>query len=470
MTGHCRLFSIKIEEILDYFDTIIISKLPDSLRFITDKLKLQPWKSEMISNPTNGPQQPAKFILDVFGKKNTKEYASYALFGQALIRAKDIEKKRLEDIGQSSFDSIVKDAGVKIAKKVDNSVSKDYVDFTATISSSCDWIVAGSEKVRGRTRIRIVPDEDTCLSIMEQKKYEQKEQKIAEIMREKAQARLKAMLHAVGGGVGDSSIVDQDKAALDAQEAAEIEAEANRCIDVVQFESIEISMKRGKRRQQPQSNIKYVNQMTYATEFSVEQSWVSFELRLWPGTYYVYADVDFGVSLNTLAALCKPLDIRDAPWVTECITSLPSTLKVNLHISSNNADFNIFNPHSVEAKDKYRAGGESVYLRQINNQCSRLDQINVPVHKWPFASETQAEVSTASLVRMLTRLRDDSAVLGAHLLANSRKFSELYRIKELEYFENLEKERLEAVAKEEKEKLEAEAKKKAALEALEESN
>ncbi len=447
---------------------MIISKLPDSLRFITDKLKLQPWKSELISNATNGPQQPAKFILDVFGKKKSKEFATYTLFGQALIRAKDVEKKRLEDIGQSSFDSIVRDAGVKVTKKVDDSLSKDYVDFTATISSSCDWMVAGSEKVRSKTRIRIVPDEATCLSIIEQKKYEQKEQKIAEIKHEKAQAKLKAMLHAVGGGVGDSSIVDQDKAALDAQEAAEIEAEATRSIDVVQFETIETTLKRGKRK--PRSNVKYVNQMTYATEFSVEQAWTSFEIRLWPGTYYVYADVEFGVTLNTLGALCKPLDIRDAPWVTECLTSLPSTLNVNLHVSSNNGEFNIFKPNSVEAKEKYRAGEEAVYLRQINNPCSRLDSIKVPVHKWPFASETQAEVSTSSLVRMLTRLRDDAAILGAHLLVNSRKFNEIYKIKELEYFANVEKERAEAAAREEKEKLEAEAKKKAALDALEGGN
>jgi hypothetical protein len=67
---------------------------------------------------------------------------------------------------------------------------------------------------------------------------------------------------------------------------------------------------------------------------------------------------------------------------------------------------------------------------------------------------------------MLTRLRDDAAILGAHLLVNSRKFNEIYKIKELEYFANVEKERIEAAARDEKEKLEAEARKKAALDAL----
>ena len=64
-SGHSRTFKIKIEDMAYVYDTIVVSRFPDSLRVIAEKLRLKPWRSEVLSQDTKGPPAPAKFLLTV---------------------------------------------------------------------------------------------------------------------------------------------------------------------------------------------------------------------------------------------------------------------------------------------------------------------------------------------------------------------------------------------------------------------
>ena len=64
-SGHSRTFKIKLEDLPAIYDTMIISRYPDSLRVIAERLYLKPWKSEVISQDTKSVDSPAKFLLSV---------------------------------------------------------------------------------------------------------------------------------------------------------------------------------------------------------------------------------------------------------------------------------------------------------------------------------------------------------------------------------------------------------------------
>jgi len=64
-SGHSRTFKIKIEDMAFVYDTIVVSRFPDSLRVTAEKLRLKPWRSEVLSQDTKGPPAPAKFLLTV---------------------------------------------------------------------------------------------------------------------------------------------------------------------------------------------------------------------------------------------------------------------------------------------------------------------------------------------------------------------------------------------------------------------
>jgi hypothetical protein len=44
-SGQCRIIKLKIEEIIHYFDMIVISRFPDNVRLGAKLIKLKPWKT-----------------------------------------------------------------------------------------------------------------------------------------------------------------------------------------------------------------------------------------------------------------------------------------------------------------------------------------------------------------------------------------------------------------------------------------
>ena len=47
VTGHCRVFLIKVEDVLKNYDTVMVSRFPDSLRLQADALRLKRWRTEV---------------------------------------------------------------------------------------------------------------------------------------------------------------------------------------------------------------------------------------------------------------------------------------------------------------------------------------------------------------------------------------------------------------------------------------
>jgi hypothetical protein len=64
-SGHSRTFKLKVEDMPQIYDTIIVSRFPDSLRVSAEKLRLKPWRTDVLSQPTRSAESPAKFLLTV---------------------------------------------------------------------------------------------------------------------------------------------------------------------------------------------------------------------------------------------------------------------------------------------------------------------------------------------------------------------------------------------------------------------
>lgn len=115
-SGHSRTFKIKIEDIPLIYDTIIISRYPDSLRINAEKLRLRPWRSEVICQDTRSPEAPAKFLLSV------SKHASNG------IRLNPI--KRMGDIA-ANITAVLNESDGKVRSELEDVMTlKEKVDFS----------------------------------------------------------------------------------------------------------------------------------------------------------------------------------------------------------------------------------------------------------------------------------------------------------------------------------------------------
>lgn len=64
-TGHSRTFMLKVEDIPDAYDTMMVSRFPDALRSLVDRLRIRPWFTEFAYQDTGGVQRPAAFLVDL---------------------------------------------------------------------------------------------------------------------------------------------------------------------------------------------------------------------------------------------------------------------------------------------------------------------------------------------------------------------------------------------------------------------
>lgn len=64
-TGHSRTFKMKVEDIPLVYDTVMASRFPDSLRISAEKLRLKPWRTDVINQDNKSVHSPALFLLTV---------------------------------------------------------------------------------------------------------------------------------------------------------------------------------------------------------------------------------------------------------------------------------------------------------------------------------------------------------------------------------------------------------------------
>jgi hypothetical protein len=115
-SGHSRTFKIKIEEIPLIYDTIMVSRFPDSLRVMAEKLRLKPWRTDVISQDTKSAQSPAKFLLTV--SKNASNG----------VRANPI--KRMGDLA-ANVTAVLNESDGKVRSELEKLMTlKEKVDFS----------------------------------------------------------------------------------------------------------------------------------------------------------------------------------------------------------------------------------------------------------------------------------------------------------------------------------------------------
>ena len=474
-SGHCRTFSRKLDTIAGSFDTIVISRFPDSLRYHAEKLRIRQWSTEIVSQYTTGAGDTATFLLVV--TQHTEPYKamdgySSNLVGQAAVKAKEIEDKRKIASGKQSYDKFLRSAGT--LRQPDRYVlSKDYVDFAFTASSGCDWIVAGDEKVSAVTRVCFSPSAETLVELV-RRRAEEKRTAREERRRAAEQERKKRKILASlgndladkdataveskpataagsrpvtkgdkgGSSVGSASrdVVAAEAAAINSSaeenpvtESKEEEEEEEDDDDDF-FEYVMVPSEApaapaggqyplaGGSLHRPGVRTRRLKKGVFDISFVSSSCWLSQTVRLWPGEYYVSTSVEFSATTEELARAAKVFDVKDAPWLEH--ENFAREPKIWMQLSSNNGTF------SLSRSDTYPDHGTVVGgLKGSENV-------------WPFLAENQADVSTRCLVRMLSRLRSDNELLGAQALTASKRFLEVYKREENKFFEEIEGTRL----------------------------
>lgn len=147
ISGHCRTFRIKVEDIPTQFDTIVVSRFPDFGRLEKDgRVKLPPWHSEFLRQPTFGVKKPAVFILRVFDRdyrideitkenhfnlaKMLREEEDYQSSLKRKGHDRVIERtKSLKSLKESSRSKVEKAINLSQFSEID-----DTVDISFTIS------------------------------------------------------------------------------------------------------------------------------------------------------------------------------------------------------------------------------------------------------------------------------------------------------------------------------------------------
>ena len=475
-SGHCRTFSRKLDAIESAFDTVVVVRFPDSLRYHAEKLRIRQWSTEIVSQYVSTPSNTASFRLTVI--EHTEPYkalegASSNLVGQAAMKAKEIENKRKIAGGKQSYDRFLRSAGqmVKPDKYV---VSRDYVDFAFTVSSGCDWIVAGSEKVGAETRVCFTPSEETLVELaarraVERQALREERRRLAEQERRKkellsslgddtANSKKEAAASAAAGSkpstaAGARTVAEDDcsregvadkhaeaaNAAVagssgetpatesEAQQEEEMEKEEEEEDDFYEYVVTpgDTSAPRGGQypitggsSAPPGVRTRRLKRGVFDKAFVSASCVLSQTVRLWPGEYLVTASTDFQATTQELAKAAKVFDVKDAPWLEH--ENFASEPKMWLQVSSNNGAF------SVARSDTYPSHGTA------------LSSLEATGSVWPFLAESQADVSTRNLVRMLSRLRQENELLGAEALTASKRFLEVYKREETKFFDGLE--------------------------------
>ncbi len=153
--GYAHTFSIKVEELVNRYDCLVICRYPDSFRKHAESQGYTPWKNEIFNAATKGPTNPARFKIVVESvNKRSKN---------------NMEKSK----GKYKADRHKEKTMAEIKKAESATKPDDYADVTVTLSSTEDWAIVGDQKwAKPQLRIHLWPDEDTVRKIREKRKAE----------------------------------------------------------------------------------------------------------------------------------------------------------------------------------------------------------------------------------------------------------------------------------------------------------
>ncbi len=483
-SGHCNTVNIAVEKITDLFDTMFIVRFPDAVRPLTEKMGLVPWRTDYLKMRSRGKTNPAKFLLKVIGHHCDYKPPKEQEISLRLSKLKEQQLKEMtvsEDIVSQEMDADfdfdrprvfptaerkrniipvqLSEEQAKLEQKKEQ-IRKELIpmDVCITASSSCPWSVAGAAEAGAKIRIRVVPSMATIkyLRIIKKKKEEIEADKLAKIA--EAEARMKALLAAEdedsvvvddeeddGEGAeekakGEEEGEDGDKKPGTARsnasknsnksELSESDEESSE-EDSDSDESSEQVDEALERRLEIARKERLLELEWFEVRDSAEQCWLSKNVKLYPGEYFILVDVSFDMSPAKLYHLASPKDRSECPW----LDGRPLEVnKVWLQTTST-CTYQVKALHNTSQLPKHGMSVTSVTMKE---------------QKWPFCLENQEETSSRALTSMMSDLRVQVNMAGVKFLTMAKDFKNNYRQKIKLYRQYLAEKEAEAKAYAEK--------------------
>ena len=216
------------------------------------------------------------------------------------------------------------------------------------------------------------------------------------------------------------------------------------------------------------------DRVKYDVVLSAERCWISRSLNLFPGDYFVLADVSFNVPYEEAFKMTIPAHLSEAPWLdskhpANALNNAPKDEMKSFNRRSSTA---IITPSGsghgksklvipaglgLNAGDDGPATASSNRVGDLNGapdlskmpqiwlQASSLEAFEVKAigkkdlpfgfnpslesivvepEKWPFSSETQADASSRGLQNLLTKVKTDAQVVGLQFMNLANQYKE----------------------------------------------
>jgi len=324
------------------------------------------------------------------------------------------------------------------------------IDVCLTVSSTCPWGVGGAPEAGAKIRLRVVPSIRTIKALRVIRKKKQEIVAEAEAKAAEALARQKALLAADGEAVPADDDVDEegeeegkeasDKKAADGVEKAPDsarsksskkrsesqagESDSGSGSDVSDSDSdkgdsddSDASTKEVNKADEEAARLAKILEKErvlelewFETRVSAEQCWISKSVKLYPGEYYILADVTYDLPDKRIFHLASPREKTEWPW----LDGRPLEVnKVCLQTTS--------------------TGQFQVNCLWDQKACPRhgMSVASVTMHpsKWPFSAENQDETASRGLIKMVSDLREQIKVSGALFYACAQEFKSKFRHK-----------------------------------------
>ena len=190
--------------------------------------------------------------------------------------------------------------------------------------SSCDWTFAGSESAGARLRVRISPTAETLERLQQRdRQIEAMRRQIKELAeaRKAAAVKLELELAAAASATGEegnntsvseggdsATVVSADNLHLSAEQVPATTESGNVAAPTAPVPA-SASAAVSTAEETQQARIKYDIVLT------AERSWLSHTLKLFPGDYYVFADVSYSMPYEQAFKMTIPAHLSEAPWL-----------------------------------------------------------------------------------------------------------------------------------------------------------
>lgn len=216
------------------------------------------------------------------------------------------------------------------------------------------------------------------------------------------------------------------------------------------------------------------DRIKYDIVLSAERCWISRSLNLYPGDYFVLADVSYNVPYEEAFKMTIPAHLSEAPWLdskhpANALNNIPkdeaksfnrrSSTAIITPTGSGHGKSKLVIPAGLglNAGDDGPATASSNRVGDLNGapdlskmpqiwlQASSLEAFEVKAigkkdlpfgfnpslesivvepEKWPFSSETQADASSRGLQNLLTKVKTDAQVVGLQFMNLAKQYKE----------------------------------------------